>query len=118
VDLKLQAAPAHISGHDLYSLMSNIVNNAVEACAAVPTAAERYIRLIISAQEPYFNIYCENSKYGETVSVNGQIPTTKTEAGHGYGLRTMERIVEAHDGLMEVTHDGRTFTLKVMLKDR
>jgi sensor histidine kinase regulating citrate/malate metabolism len=98
--------------------MSNIVNNAVEACAAMPEGVERFIRLIVSEQAPYFSIFCENSKSGETLRVDGRIQTTKTEAGHGYGLRKIESIVETYDGLMEVTPTENTFTIKVMLKDR
>jgi signal transduction histidine kinase len=118
VTLKLNATPERIANNDLYSLMSNITNNALEACAAMPAEAERFIRLSVSIQEPYFYIVCENSKHGETVSADGKIQTSKKEAGHGYGLRTVERIVEAYDGMMEVRHNENTFIIKAMLKDK
>jgi sensor histidine kinase YesM len=117
VGLKLQAAPVSIAGHDFYSLMSNILDNALEACAKVPDGMERFIRLYVTRREPYLNIRCENSKAGEIESDDGRIETSKTGSGHGYGLQTVARVVDAYDGLMNIDHSERIFTITAALKD-
>jgi signal transduction histidine kinase len=118
VDLKLQAVPLHIADHDLYSLMSNITSNAVEACAAITAGGERFIRLTVTKEEPYFYISCENSSAGEITRSDGKIKTSKTDAGHGYGLRTVERIVEAYGGLLDIRYDENIFAIEAALIDR
>jgi hypothetical protein len=118
VDLKLLAAPINIGEHDLYNLMSNITDNALEACAAMPEDAERFISLTVTRKEPYFYIRCENSRSGEIIRADGKIRTSKKEDGHGYGLRTIERIVEAYGGILDIRHDDNTFTVEAVLNDR
>ncbi|MDR2891541.1 MAG: GHKL domain-containing protein [Deltaproteobacteria bacterium] len=118
LDLNLKAAPDHIADHDFYSLLSNILDNALEACAAMPEGSERFIRLTIARREPYLNIRCENSKAGTIASIDDIIQSTKTESGHGYGLRTIERIVDAYDGIMNIDHNENTFIVTVALKDQ
>jgi sensor histidine kinase regulating citrate/malate metabolism len=118
LDLNLKAAPDHIADHDFYSLLSNMLDNALEACAAMPEGSERFIRLTITRREPYLNIRCENSKFGETVTIDDILRTTKTESGHGYGLRTIERIVNTYDGIMNIDYNENTFTVTAALKDQ
>lgn len=36
--------------------------------------------------------------------------------GHDYGLWTIERIVNAYDGMMEINYDDHRFTITVALK--
>jgi PAS domain S-box-containing protein len=118
VDLNLNAAPTSVANHDLYGLLTNLTNNAIEACAAMPEGKERFIRLSITRREPYLNIRCQNSKSGKTASVEGRLQTTKAGSGHGYGLWTVERIVDAYDGMMNIEYDEDTFTIAAALKDR
>jgi hypothetical protein len=117
VELNLHAAPANIADPDLYSLLSNITDNAIEACIAMPEDSERFVRLTVTRREPYLNIHCVNSKAGEIVSRDGKIQTTKTGDGHGYGLWSIGRIVDAYAGLLHIEHDENTFTITVALKD-
>lgn len=114
----ISAAPEHIAAPDLYGLLSNLMDNALEACMAVPEEKWRFIRLTVTKREPYLNIRLMNSKSGETVSVDGKIQTTKAGEGHGYGLRTIERIVNAYDGMMNIEYDDKTFKVTLALKDR
>ncbi len=118
VRLDLKAEPRHIADPDLYSLLSNLLENALEACAAVPEDRERFICLTIVRREPYLVITCENSRTGEIVCENGELRTTKRDEGHGYGLRIIRRIADAYDGLADMDYDETTFTVTVALKDK
>lgn len=117
VDLNIRAIPVRIDDLDMYSLLSNILDNALEACMAMPPGYERFIRLTITRREPYLNIRCENSKTGIIVITGGKIQTTKTGAGHGYGLWIIGRIVDAYDGILSIDHDENSFTIMMGLKD-
>jgi len=117
-ELNLKASPLRISEPELISLLANITDNALEACAKMPEGCQRLIKLTITRREPYLAIICENSNPGGIVTdENGKLHSTKNETGHGYGLKTIERIATAYDGMVEVTHDENTFTITVALKD-
>jgi signal transduction histidine kinase len=118
LELEIKAVPLHMAEPDLYSLLTNVTNNAFEACVAMPPSAERFIRLSITRHEPYLNIRCVNSKAGEILRGDGKLQTTKPGRGHGYGLQIVARIVDAYDGMMSLEHDENTFTVKAALKDR
>lgn len=119
VELNLKACRIGIADPDLYSLLNNILENALEACANLPENTRGLIRLIISRQEPYLHITCVNSKQGEIISSGEKIQTTKPDpASHGYGLGTVSRIVDAYDGIMDIDYDENTFTVTLALKDK
>lgn len=118
VELSLNADFAHISDPDMYSLLNNILDNALEACIALPQESGRFIRLTMGKREPYFHITCVNSKSGNIVYEHGMIKTTKSIGeGHGYGLRTISGIVNLYDGILDIAHDETTFTITAALKD-
>jgi sensor histidine kinase regulating citrate/malate metabolism len=119
VELNLMASPLRISEPDLISLLANITDNALEACNKMPEGMERLIRLSVTRREPYLAIVCENSNPGGIVAdAEGEgIRSSKSESGHGYGLKTIARIAAAYDGLAEFSHDENTFTITVALKD-
>jgi len=119
VHLNLNAEPIDISDPDLYSLLNNILDNALEACEAVAESRERFIRFSLSRQEPYFLITCTNSRKDAVLkSEDGGLETTKKETGHGYGMFIIERIADTYDGLVDTYYDEATFKIKVALKDK
>jgi sensor histidine kinase regulating citrate/malate metabolism len=118
-ELNLKASVLYISEPDLISLLTNITDNALEALAKMPKRKERLIRLSITKREPYLVIVCENSNPGGIVTdANGAIRSNKGENGHGYGLKTIERIAAAYEGIAEFSHDEDMFTVTVALKDK
>ena len=120
VELNLKASPRNISEPDLISLLTNIIDNALEACTGMPPEMERLIRLSVTRREPYLAIVCENNYHGRIDKVlNGEgIRSNKNEIGHGYGLNTIERISGVYDGMVELSYDENLFTITVALKDK
>jgi len=120
--LNLKASPQNISEPDLVSLLTNITENAFEACEKLPEGRERFINLSMTRREPYLAIVCENSNPGGITTdsdeeADGKITTSKHQVGHGYGLQTIQRITSSYDGMMEVTYDDEKFKITVALKD-
>ena len=124
VFLTLPPCRIGIPDPDLYSLLNNILENALEACAAVPNSRERQIHLTIARKEPYLYITCENSKNNQANRIDNarearvQLKTSKADSqGHGYGLFTISGIVDKYQGLMDVNYDDISFTITIAVKD-
>ena len=98
-----------ISAVDLYVLMGNTLDNAVEACASVP-AEERYIRI---QMRTYHNIlfYQIENPFAEGY------PQRSRGKSHGYGLQNVRKCVEKHTGHMSISQDENKFVLSMRLNN-
>lgn len=98
-----------ISAVDLYILLGNTLENAVEACMSVP-AEERYIRIQMRTYRSMLFYQIEN-------------PCTKEYSqrsrgkNHGYGLQNVRKCVEKYNGHMSILQDGNKFVLSMRLND-
>lgn len=97
------------SAVDLYVLLGNTLDNAIEACQSLP-AEDRYIRiqmrtyhniLFYQIENPYAKDYLQRSR-GKS---------------HGYGLQNVRKCVEKHDGHMSISHSENKFVLSMRLSD-
>lgn len=119
LELNLKPCRIGVSDPDLYSLLNNILENALEACEAMPEDSKRMIRLTLARKEPYLYITCVNSKGGNIICGDEELKTTKPDPSeHGFGLWTVKRIVTRYDGIMDVEYDETSFTIALALKDR
>ncbi len=106
-----------LKDEELCILLTNLLENALEACRAMPPAQDRFISLGVFSDGEHLHITCENSTdVNAVVSTDGTIHTSKSDAkSHGYGLPAMRRIIEKHYGAMHTScADGR-FTVKITL---
>ena len=106
-----------LKDEELCILLTNLLENAVEACRAMKREQERFISLAVFSDGEHLHIDCENSTdVPAAVAPDGTVPSTKPDAkSHGYGLPAMRRIVEKHYGTMNTAcADGR-FTVKITL---
>ncbi len=106
-----------LKDEDLCVLLTNILENALEACRAMQKKQDRFILLKISANEEHLVLTSENSTDPSVVfSEDDPIPSSKPDAqDHGYGIPTMRRIVEKQYGMLKLSaHDG-CFVVKVSI---
>lgn len=98
-----------ISAVDLYVLLGNTLDNAIEACQSLP-AEDRYIRiqlrtyhniLFYQIENPYAQNYLQRSR-GKS---------------HGYGLQNVRKCVEKHNGYMSISQNENKFVLSMRLSD-
>ena len=96
-----------ISAVDLYVLLGNTLDNAIEACQSLPIE-ERYIRIQMRI---YHNIlfYQIENPYAEGY------PQRSRGKSHGYGLQNVRKCVEKHDGHMSVSQNDNKFILSMRL---
>lgn len=100
----------------LCSLAANTLDNAIEACQAVPEPAQRWITLKSRCADGYFSYWIENSKAAPAPKSDGKFVTRKKEKdAHGFGLRSVEAMVRKYDGTMDLSWDEETFSVTVLI---
>lgn len=101
---------------DLCALLSNTLDNAIEACRKIPEASKRFLSVKARCQKGFFSYKVVNSKANEVTEENGCFVTSKKDAGlHGIGLKNVKQIVAKYEGYVEVSYDEHSFTVVVMI---
>ena len=84
---------------DIVIMLSNLLDNAIEACEKVQE--ERIIRLKLVREEKEMVVSVQN-RVNEPVHIdqNGIIPTIKRDKrNHGIGLRNVQRVLDKYQGM-------------------
>jgi len=96
IDTKLPGS-LPFSDTELCSLLSNALENAINACGEITDCDRRMIRLRAYSRNNKLCIDIRNSFNKEPVFKNG-LPVSN-EQGHGFGTKSMAHIVEKHGGV-------------------
>ena len=102
---------------ELCVLLTNMLENALEACQKMPAESTRFLRFRLLASEDHLVMSCENSTDTTiTIDPDGNITTSKEEPErHGFGLHVMRQIVENNNGQFYISCDEGVFSVKVAL---
>ena len=101
---------------DLCTVLTNLLDNAIEACGQLPEEMERKIELTIRRIHQFIIIRLSNSAAAEPVIKNGKLITSKQDkAHHGWGLKSVKSAVEKYQGTMEYKYEDHLFTVSVMM---
>lgn len=101
----------------LCTVLSNLLDNAIEAAAQTDT--ERVVTLSAKKSGSFYYI-CINNPTANYIDVSADIPTSKPDgAGHGLGLKSARKAIEKCGGTLELSckeaPSGYTFTAEVIL---
>ena len=106
-----------ISYNDLTAILDNLLENALEASQE---SKEKIVELLIfPTNVNYIAITLNNSCDIAPTIRNGKLVTTKKESTiHGYGIKSIKRIVKNYDGNIsfEYIESENTFCVKIVLK--
>lgn len=106
----------HIEDMDLCAVLSNGIDNAIEANLRIEDLESRKIEIILSIKEPYLDIYIANA-VNEAYRPEETLTTIKEDKKrHGIGTRSMQQIVEKYQGEMSWKYEDRLFELFVKIK--
>lgn len=100
---------------EVYSLFGNALSNAIESVSAIPDEDMRHIALKVKQIGHMCSIHIENPYVGELVFSDDLPETTKDKKWHGFGMKSMYRIVTSHGGVMTVTAEGGIFKLDILI---
>lgn len=105
-----------IGSADLCVILGNIVDNAIEAVELL-NEEERIIDLSIELDLRNLIISISNSYNGElNKTFNGVLLTTKKDKiNHGIGIKSVKKIIEKYNGIMEIENENHTFHITILL---
>ncbi|MBQ8160631.1 MAG: sensor histidine kinase [Clostridia bacterium] len=105
-----------LSERDIYSLFGNALDNAWEATSKLEDESQRIITLKGNRHGEMVVMQVENTFECEIDITQSALPhTTKKESGHGFGLRSIQRIAEKYGGIMDMKTEPGIFRLTVVL---
>lgn len=102
-----------ISDTEICSLLSNSLENAITAAAAVPIPEKRIVSVKITVYKGKLLLSVKNPYEGKVILHDG-LPQT-IQKGHGYGTHNISAIAEFHGGQALFSTDSNMFSLKVMI---
>lgn len=101
---------------DLFSLLMNMLDNAIEAALEVPDTKDRFINLKILYKNQFLLITCKNSHNRKLHENEYKFFTTKKEADfHGYGIVIMKSIAKKYDSILDISYDTKEFCVKTVI---
>ena len=92
---------------DVNMVLGNLLENAIEAAQQTE---EKMLHAVVEFQKGILKIEIVNSFSGEYT-----LKTTKNQGHHGFGLQSVRKAVEKHQGVMEVWAEGEQFHVKIMM---
>ena len=116
IDTQVQISMADrlpFSREDLFSLINNLFNNAIEAASL---ADKPYLHFIIRPQKAYLLIQLRNTCCDNVLKNNPALKTTKQQKMfHGLGIPIIRSIVEKYNGTIEFTQEEQIFQCKILI---
>ncbi len=108
---------SHIAEVDLCNLLSNILDNAIEASVKLPKE-ERQVIVKIDTVGEYLMIKSENRYDGSINRENDKYLTSKADKkGHGYGLSIIQDIAAKYGGETTIATEEHLFSITVILRN-
>lgn len=105
----------YFDGMSLYFLFVNAIDNAMKSAAGVADLEKRIIDVSIRRFGSSVVIHIWNYYTGE-LRFSGGLPVTHDDSRiHGFGMKSIQLIVERLGGVLNVRAEGQVFNLDVML---
>ena len=104
--------PSEINSTDLCIILSNALDNAIEAVRNIP--GENTVHVHGNYQQGYFVLIIKNPTVN-TFSETNELPSTSKgdTVHHGFGLSNIKHTVEKYNGKMNISVIDNTFVLSV-----
>ncbi|MCP1639985.1 hypothetical protein J2T50_001695 [Streptococcus gallinaceus] len=107
-----------ISTIDLYTILGNAIDNAIECVQEYPDSQLRQISLEIKPHQQFVQIQVRNPLLDHLeFDSDSQLPkTSKTDHQyHGFGLKSIQSTLKDYEGWMTVHTDQNIFTLVILI---
>jgi hypothetical protein len=102
-----------VNDTDLCSILSNLLDNAIEACRKLDE--NRYIELEMLIFQDHLSIKTTNTSSRAYKMENGKLKTTKNGNLHGIGMGHVKSIVESYSGTFNFKPGPADFATHIMI---
>lgn len=101
---------------DLYAILGNALDNAIEAVEKFEEREKRQIDVLIYRKQNFLVINIMNP-IPERLVYEEELPvTTKGDRKfHGFGLRSIQYLVRKYDGVVNISEEDGCFSLKILM---
>ncbi len=103
-----------VSDYDLCTILGNLLDNAIEACAAQSEGQTRFLRVYIGLLKKQLYICVTNSYETKIQKKNDTFRSTKAP-DRGFGLMSVDSIVKRCGGYVNRKYDESIFVTEVLL---
>lgn len=101
---------------DLCTILGNALDNSIEANEKLKSDDKRYIDLKINPYKDYLFIEILNPSSINPIGEDGKLKTTKKDKeNHGFGMKSIEAVVEKYKGILHYEYNDGKFILNIML---
>ena len=114
---KAEVSCSEVKQHllDIGVILANLLDNAIEAQKAVEESSRKVELKMFTKGDTLF-IMLRNSVTGEVLLQNPKLHTTKDNAiEHGWGTKSVAKLVKELDGTLEYQQECDAFTVSVMI---
>lgn len=119
IDMVVRAdseAVQKIDDVDVGILFGNLLDNAIEAAK---NSQEKRIYLEVGQKEEYISILIRNSIDASVLDKNPSLATTKKNSDlHGVGLKSVRRLVEEKNGMIQFFEENNEFCCHILLEKK
>lgn len=110
------AALSFLPPSDIYSLFGNLLDNAIEAASGMENEDKRYVSMLVKRSMGFVSIHMENFFQGPCRFEHGLPITTKGDwEFHGYGMKSIQMIVEKYHGELQITAEDEVFRINILI---
>lgn len=102
-------------GADICTVLSNVVENAVHACACVAEQEKRKISIAADCTGAKFTLSVDNGVRETVVLGADGLPVSQKTEKHGYGLASVKHIAEKYNGMLYCESGEDTFGIRIVL---
>lgn len=108
-----------IDNADLYSILGNAIDNAIESVGKQEDPEKRVIQIAVEEVKKTVLIRVRNFCDDELLFEEGiPVTTKKKQKGyHGFGLKSIRHTVEKYGGCMTCKRSGEAFTLQILFPE-
>ena len=100
---------------DMYSLMGNALDNAIEATSKEENEAKRIVTLYAAAKGNLYSIHLENPCARQPLFMDDLPVTSKPDTDyHGFGMRSMRYLCEKYGGALTAGWEDGIFSLDML----
>ncbi len=101
---------------DLYAILGNAIDNAIEAVGKLKEREQKQIDLMIYRRKKFLTIQIINPMEAPLVYQDGFPVTTKKDRGfHGFGFRSIEHNLKKYEGVLNLEEEDGCFSVTMLI---